>query len=173
MKTIKFVNGILAGAGAVAAGAAIAFMTGFILWEIALRNFFSTSTFMLDIVVGYCVQLSAFASMAYALNHNSHIRVTLVTDRLPERAAYVVELFCVASGILTSAFLIRYVFADGWRSFSRGSMTDTIVPMPAWVPNLICVFGFTLLFLTLFVRLISMIVEKRIPADPAIVQAQG
>ncbi|WP_349295498.1 TRAP transporter small permease (plasmid) [Thioclava sp. 'Guangxiensis'] len=120
---------------AIIAACALVYMVGHIAYEIVLRSFFETSTFVLDEFVGYAVMICVIWSLGYVLEQGDLIRVGLVTNRLPER---VQELMSAVSALVTSAataglawmFWIRVA-----RAYKRGTVSSSVAAVPMWIPE--------------------------------------
>lgn len=120
---------------ALIAASALVYMVGHIAYEIILRSFFATSTFVLDEFVGYAISICVIWSLGYVLEHGDLIRVGLVLDRLPERWQQVMTasaalVACALSAGLTWMFWIRVA-----RAWSRGTVSSSVAAVPTWIPE--------------------------------------
>ncbi|UOA33129.1 hypothetical protein DSM110093_02941 [Sulfitobacter sp. DSM 110093] len=120
---------------AVIAACALLYMVGHIIYEIILRSFFATSTFVLDEFVGYAISICIIWSLGYVLEHGDLIRVGLVLDRLPERAQ---QLLTAASALMAgamSAGLAWMFWIRVARAWSRGTVSSSVAAVPTWIPE--------------------------------------
>jgi TRAP-type C4-dicarboxylate transport system permease small subunit len=120
---------------AVIAACALVYMVSHIAYEIILRSFFATSTFVLDEFVGYAIGICIIWSLGYVLEHGDLIRVGLVLDRLPERAQQLLTavsalVACALSVGLAWMFWIRVA-----RAWSRGTVSSSVAAVPTWIPE--------------------------------------
>ena len=136
-------------AGAVAA-LLLVYIVAHIAYEIVLRTFFASSTFVLDEFVGYAVAAMTFLSLGHALDHGSLIRVDLAITRIKGRARRWVELFCIAVSFAMAGFCAWYVGKNALREWTRGSVSESIAAVPLWIPVGAVWLGLVLLMLQLF-----------------------
>ncbi|MCA0941704.1 TRAP transporter small permease [Yangia mangrovi] len=133
----RFYSGVfaLSRLAAVIAACALVYMVGHIAYEIILRSFFATSTFVLDEFVGYAISICVIWSLGYVLEHGDLIRVGLVLDRLPPRAQQLMTagaalVACALSAGLAWMFWIRVA-----RAWSRGTVSSSVAAVPTWIPE--------------------------------------
>ena len=132
----RFARG-LSLAGAYAAALFIVFITSIILLEIILRTFFSSSTYMMDELVGYSVAASAFLALGYTFEQREMIRITLILSILEKRPALrmLIEILCVIATLAIIGYLARYFYINLERQYSRGYSSGTMSGMPQWIPT--------------------------------------
>lgn len=135
-----------------AAAIACALLVGIvalILYEIALRYFFSTSTFVLQEFVGYGVATCTFLSLGYALEHNSLIRVNVLLTRVgPGWLRFLEGLSAVLTmGIV--AMLMWFFWLRVLRHWNRGSVSNSIAEIPLWMPEGALLLGLAIFWLQL------------------------
>ena len=105
----------------------------------------------------------------YALKHNQHVRVDVLSSRLSRRAQTWIEIFGTLFFLLPMASLILWlswpVFVDSWRS---GEVSSNANGLPLWPARMLVPAGFALLVLQGLSELIKRIafLLGRIP-DPA------
>ncbi|MEZ5658461.1 MAG: TRAP transporter small permease [Burkholderiaceae bacterium] len=104
-----------------------------------------------DEFAGYCLSASSFLALGYALRQNSHIRVTLLIERLPPAWRHRFELICVLGGLLLSATLTWYTVEMVYYSISFGDLTQGLVPIPLWIPQMGMTVGVSVLTLAFLV----------------------
>ncbi|MGB7299154.1 MAG: TRAP transporter small permease [Burkholderiaceae bacterium] len=100
-----------------------------------------------DEFAGYCLSASTFLALSYALRQGSHIRVTLLIDRLPPKGRRMFEAVCVTGGLALSAYLTWFTIEMVWFSIEFGDVTQGLVPIPLWIPQMGMVIGLTMLTL--------------------------
>ncbi|NIA67371.1 TRAP transporter small permease [Pelagibius litoralis] len=105
-----------------------------IVYEIVLRSFFASSTFVLDEFVGYAVAAMTFLSLGYALDKGALIRVDLAVGHLRGRPRRLVELCCIAASFVMAGFCAWWVGRDALRHWTRGSVSESIAEVPLWLP---------------------------------------
>ena len=84
---------------AVVSAALLVCMTSLILVEICMR-FFSKSTYMADVLVGYGVAAITFLAAPWALEEGAMIRVTVLTDKMKGAVRWIAEAFALASALV-------------------------------------------------------------------------
>lgn len=149
--------------GAALAALMIVGMTLHILYEIVLRTFFSTSTFVLDEFVGYGVAAATFLGLGYALEHRSLIRVGLVIGRLKGKSRRTLEAVCALAAIWVVVLLIHYFGTTVWRSWSRGRVSSSIAEVPSWIPEGLVLLGMVILLIQLVAYLLRQFTDEPPP----------
>lgn len=146
-------------AGAIVAVILMIGMTLHILTEIALRYFFSTSTYVLDEFVGYGVAAMTFLALGYTFENNVLIRVNFVLLKIRNNIMRkLVEISCVVITLVMSSFIARYFWRSVSRNFERGSTSETIAQVPLWIPESLAFIGliiFIIQMLAYVLRLVS------------------
>lgn len=137
--------------------AILVLMVGHILFEIVLRNFFSSSTFVLDEFVGYGVAAMTYLTLAHALRNGSLIRVNLLLSRMRGGPRRAMEILCVVMTLALVLFLGRYFWHQLARDFTRGSVSHSIAEVPMWIPEGLVFIGIALLGLQLVAYLVRLI----------------
>lgn len=155
----------LARMGGGIAAAIMLFMTAHMLLEIILRNFFGTSTFVVDEFVGYGTLAMTFFALAYTLNHGGMIRVEAVSRKLKGRAMKSVELFAIAIMLVAFGGLAKYVYVAMRRNFVRGTTSESLAQIPLWIPQFIIVVGIAMLLLALIVRAVRVLKGRPLEID--------
>ena len=148
-----FLNRTAAAIGAVL----LVMMVGLILVEIVLR-FFSRSTFMTDVLVGYGVAAVTFLALGYALEEGSMIRINAVTQRLGRTSGFIAELFSIVGATTIAIFLMYFVWRAVDKLWSRGTTSEHYLPIPLWIPEMIFFIGVLLLTFQLLIRLARLLV---------------
>ncbi|MBX2853859.1 MAG: TRAP transporter small permease [Rhodobacteraceae bacterium] len=129
----KIARGLNAGSAVIAA-LLLVYILGHILLEICFRAFFSSSTYVLDEFVGYAVAAMTFFALGPALQAGSLIRVNVIVSRLEAEARRQVEMAGVVATCGMTLFAGFWVGRDAWRSFLRGSVSESVAEVPLWLP---------------------------------------
>ncbi|NDW02010.1 TRAP transporter small permease subunit [Salipiger sp. PrR002] len=126
------------------------YMVGHVIYEIVLRSVFHTSTFVMDEFVGYALSGFIFFSLGYALETESLIRVTVLTQHFSDRVARIV----LALASFVSVGLVILLANSYWirvaRAYKRGTVSSSIAAVPTWIPEAIILVGLALFALQLF-----------------------
>lgn len=98
---------------------------------------------------GFMLAGATFLALAHTLRAGGHIRVNLVTSRLPEPA----QVFAEGVVLLSAALLVGYAawFMVGLvqESIYYGDVSNGIVPVALWIPQSVAAFGITLLLVAI------------------------
>ncbi len=124
------------------------------LIEITLRTILNISTNVVVEFAGYGLAAMTYLALADAMRSGTLVRVNVLLDRLPKSAIRVLDAFCVFVTFLVTAFIAYFVWLDMWRSYTRDFWTESIVPLPAWLPPIALVLGLAVFALDLLLHLV-------------------
>jgi TRAP-type C4-dicarboxylate transport system permease small subunit len=152
------------------AGAVLLAMTSHIIYEIVLRIAFSTSTFILDEIVGYGVAACTFLALGYALEVGGLIRVNLLLKALGDDglARRVAETAAIALTLTVVGFQIGYFWKSVARNWERGAVSETVAEVPLWIPEGLMMLGLAVFWLQLSVYLLRVLVGLPLLRDGAV-----
>ncbi len=153
-----------------AAALALVGMVGMILYEIILRYFFSSSTFMLQEMVGYGVATCTFLALGYTLEHRGLIRVNVLLTRVGPGWRRVLEAVSAALTMGAIGMLIWFFWLRVTRHWTRGSVSSSIAEVPLWIPEGVLLLGLGIFWLQLFAYFLRQITGAPPPvpdAEPA------
>lgn len=136
--------------GAACACALLVYMVGQIMVEIVLRSVFHTSTFVADEFVGYALSACVFWSLGYALETESLIRVSVLTQHLSERAGRLVLALVSFVTLLVILQLADSYWTRLARAYKRGTVSSSIAAVPTWIPEALIFVGLVLFAIQLF-----------------------
>ncbi|MGE0312123.1 MAG: TRAP transporter small permease [Lautropia sp.] len=88
-----------------------------------------------DEFAGYCMGASAFLALADTLRAGEHIRVTLLTDRLPAVARRGAAWAALLVSIGLSAWMAWYFVRQAWVSWTFGEASSGLIALPMWLPQ--------------------------------------
>lgn len=132
-----------------------------ILYEIVLRSFFDSSTFVLDEFVGYGVAAMTFLSLGYALNEGSLIRVNILLARTRGRPRIGLEIFSVAVTLAMTVFIASYFWRSVARNWTREAVSESIAEIPLWIPEGLVLAGMVLFAIQLAAYLLRLVAGDR------------
>ncbi|MGR3323642.1 MAG: TRAP transporter small permease [Pseudooceanicola sp.] len=98
---------------------------------------------------GFMLAGASFLALAYTLRMGGHIRVSLVTARLPGRVALAAELLSLAIAAGLAALAGWYLILLVQESAHYGDTSSGIVPIPLWIPQVAVAAGMALLVVAL------------------------
>jgi TRAP-type C4-dicarboxylate transport system permease small subunit len=142
-----------------AAGLVLVAMTAHIMYEIVLRVVFSTSTFILDEIVGYGVAACTFLALGYALEVGGLIRVNLLLKALGDGglARRAVEAAAILLTLAVIGFQVGYFWKSVARNWDRGAVSETVAEVPLWIPEGVMMVGLAVFWLQLVVYLLRVL----------------
>jgi len=157
------VTGLLAGVGRaigalsratrLVAGVILVTITGYTLVEIAMRLLGRPSNVVVEFV-GYGLAGMTFLAASSTMREGGMVRVGLLLSRMPVRVRRVLDLFCLLCGVLTIGTAAWFVAEHMLQSYDRGYETDSLVPLPAWLPPLPLLLGLVAFVLDMLLHLV-------------------
>jgi TRAP-type C4-dicarboxylate transport system permease small subunit len=159
---------IIARVTAYLAGFVLIAMTAYTLIEIALRALLGISSNVLVEFVGYGLAAMTFLGAPQTMREGGLIRVNIALQFAPPRLHQVLDAFCLLCGIAIVAFGAYFVWFDMRRSFERGYETDSVVPLPLWLPPLGLFIGMVAFVLDMTIQLALVLSGKTKLADESV-----
>ena len=104
----------------------------------------------LDAYAGYAIAATLFFALPTALMHGDHIRVTLVLDRLGQRARAGFEWGALIAALGLAVYLAWFAMRAVWLSYITHDVSPATDATPLWIPQLSMAIGcvaFALAFL--------------------------
>ena len=104
----------------------------------------------LDAYAGYAIAATLFFALPTALMHGDHIRVTLVLDRLGQRARAGFEWGALIAALGLAVYLAWFALRAVWLSYIPHDVSPAADATPLWIPQLSMAIGcvaFALAFL--------------------------
>ena len=104
----------------------------------------------LDAYAGYAIAATLFFTLPTALMHGDHIRVTLVLDRLGQRARAGFEWGALIAALGLAVYLAWFAMRAVWLSYITHDVSPAADATPLWIPQLSMAIGcvaFALAFL--------------------------
>ncbi|WGW05730.1 TRAP transporter small permease [Tropicibacter oceani] len=105
---------------------------------------------------GYCMAGASFFAFAYALNHGTHIRVSLALNAMGKYRRWG-ETFCFAIGAVTTTFLARYAIKVTQESHKFRDVSQGQDATPLWIPQVLMAVGAVLLAIAFWDNLIRLL----------------
>ena len=113
-----------------------------------------------DEFAGYSLAASSFLGLAYSFRSGSHIRVTLITDKLAQpvqRIVLIAVLLFALTMIAIWSYNAIYLVYESWLF---NEMSTGIIKYPLWIPQISMGIGVVLFCLALLEDLIRVIMGK-------------
>lgn len=114
---------------------------------------FTSSLYFVEEYVGYLFVALAFMGLADTFRTGGHIRVEALIQRLPARAAALLELVVTLAAIGIIGILAWYAMELFTKSLSSGERAQTMTRTPLWIPRLFLAPGYALLLIELLAHL--------------------
>jgi TRAP-type C4-dicarboxylate transport system permease small subunit len=155
LDSLYWICGVLAGV----------FMVGIALCIlIALAgSMFGFVTRSMDEFAGYSMAASAFLAFSYTFHANEHIRVTLFLQRFRGRLRSGVEIWCHLLGTLLAGFFAWYSVKMVVVSWQIKELSQGLIPLPLWIPQLAMAGGTVMLTVALLDRLVGLCFYGMLP----------
>ncbi|MFW8595125.1 TRAP transporter small permease [Cribrihabitans neustonicus] len=106
---------------------------------------------------GFFLAASTFLALAYALRAGGHIRVTLLTGKLPARPRRFADMAVTFVALLMSGYATWYMALLVLESHEFGDRSAGMVSVPLWIPQLPVAFGLAILTIALADELIGLL----------------
>lgn len=94
---------------------------------------------------GFMLAAATFLAMPYTFRSGGHIKVSLVTARLPARARLWAEVAALAGAAALTGFAVYYIWALVAESIHFGDVSSGTIPVPLWIPQSFMGVGMSLL----------------------------
>jgi len=91
-----------------------------------------------------------------AIRTGVHVRISLVSDHLPERAAKGMEVLATIVALLITALMTWAMLVKVGTSIDRNIVATTVTQTPLWIPQLFVLWGIAQLCLDLLARLVRL-----------------
>ncbi len=125
--------------------------------EVVLRKLFSISMGGADELSNYALAISSSWTFGYALFRKAHIRIDVVYIKLAGPVRRALDIFCLVlfgGCALIAAYYAYFVLAT---SIRRGSIANTPLGTPLWIPQSLWFAGLVFLCLVILVLLVGTI----------------
>jgi len=106
---------------------------------------------------GFMLAGATFLAMAHTLRSGGHIRVNLVTSRLPERLQFFIEAVVLLIAASLVGFASWYMIGLVAESIHYGDVSNGIVPVALWIPQSVAAFGVCLLCISILHTFVDLI----------------
>lgn len=155
----------IARVSSVAAGAILISMTAYTIIEIVRRIALGTSSNVLTEFIGYGLAAMTMLAASMTMRDGGLIRVNILLQFASPRVRQMLDAFCLLCGMFVVGFAAWFVFTDMQRSFTRGYETDSLIPLPLWIPPLGLFIGMLAFLLNMTVLLFLVLARKLVLAD--------
>lgn len=140
--------------------ASLVLICALIVAQIVARNLGSTVRDAEEFAA-WAMAAAGFFGLPYALHCGSHIRVSAVTRFVPQTLHHVMEVLASVIGLALAAYLAWYCSAFVLESYRFNEVSQGLVPVPLWIPQLPMAVGSTLLAVAFGERLVRVLRHER------------
>lgn len=147
------VNGISNGLGVVS-GITILAISLIVTADVVMRYLFNSPFLFAGETCEFLLALVVFAGLGYTFQRGGHIRIDLITRRLPSRFRYWIRVATFGTAIIYLFMLTWQVslFIKESYSFNRES---TVLLFPIWIPQLAMLIGALALLLVVLLAIVD------------------
>ncbi len=92
-------------------------------------------------LAAWSMAAAGFLGLPYALHHGAHIRVEVVTRFMPKALRRPAELVSTGVALALSVYLAWYIALFVFDSWRFNEVSQGLVPVPMWIPQLPMVLG--------------------------------
>ena len=110
-----------------------------------------------DDFISWCMAATAFLGLAHTFRHGEMIRVGLLIDRLGETVRHYVEIAALLVGTGFIGFFAWHASVMTWQSFKFSDISQGVIAVPLWIPQLGYSGGLVILFIAFVDELIHVL----------------
>ena len=130
----KVLDGLYLGAGYLAGAFMVAIFA--LMMAISIGREINFNVRAGDDFVSWCMAAMAFLGLAHTFRHGEMIRVGLIIDLIEGRKRWYVEIFALLTGCAFIGFFAFYAVQMNWQSWQFNDMSQGVVIIPMWIPQL-------------------------------------
>lgn len=130
-----------------------------ILAQVVARNL-GTTVRDAEEFAAWAMAAAGFFGLPYALHQGAHIRVAVVTRFVPKALHHPMEVASSVVGLALSGYLAWYCTRFVLESWRFNEVSQGLVPVPMWMPQLPMVIGSVLLTVAFAERLVCVLRQK-------------
>lgn len=119
---------------------------------------------------GYCMAAASFFAFAHALNHGSHIRVSLVLNMLEGLPRRLLETWCFGIGAALAWYFAWYAGRAAYWSWKFKDISQGQDATPLWIPQMAMVIGAGIFAIALTDHLLHVLISGNHRIKPDLVE---
>jgi TRAP-type C4-dicarboxylate transport system permease small subunit len=100
---------------------------------------------------------AAFLAMAHAFRHGDFVRVTLLIDHVGERTRRILETVALLVAAVACGYLAFWATRSTYESWLYKDMSDGVIAVPMWIPQISFVGGAVLLAVAVVDELVAVL----------------
>lgn len=121
---------------------------------------FGFSVRSMDEFAGYSMAAASFLGFSYAFHSNEHIRVGLIIERFSGSKRRALEIWSHSVGVMLAGFFAWYSVKMTIVSWQINELSQGLIPLPLWIPQMSMAFGSVMLTVALFDHLIGLFIGR-------------
>jgi TRAP-type C4-dicarboxylate transport system permease small subunit len=110
-----------------------------------------------DDLVSWMTAAAAFLGMAHTFRNGDFVRMTLVLDALDAKARHAAEILALIVGVVATGFGSWWVIVSVYESWKFEDMSQGLLVVALWIPQLSFALGAVLLFVAMIEELIRVV----------------
>ncbi len=123
-------------------------------------SFFDYIPISADEFAGYCMVASAFLALAYTLDSNEHLRVTLLVHVLKGGVRRSVDCLAMSASTLLAGYLAWYMTKLAWYSLQINETSQGLIALPLWLPQGATALGAIVFFVAVAEKALWLVVAR-------------
>lgn len=150
------------------AGICATLLVVLVLAEICRRTFFNSSFLWTFEISSWLLVAFAFLGMGYTLQSGGHVRVTLLTSRLPKQVQTWLELILSLIGAAMFIYFAFFLFEGMVSAYQMGEVGTSVLEPPVfliWAAGFVGLAIFSLQFVGVFLENLIKLKLKEVPSD--------
>lgn len=84
---------------------------------------------------GFCLAAATFLGLAHTLRHGAHVRINLLTGKLPGRLRHRMNILNCLFGAAVAGYVAWNVGLLALQSFNFKDVSPGLLAMPMWIPQ--------------------------------------
>ena len=137
------------------AAVALLAMTAAVTYGVVMRYAFNSAQNWTDELATYCLAAIAFLGLAHTLRSDGHIRIDLITGRLPPRPRRTFEFAAHLIGLGFAVLLLLGCVDVAANFMKRGTQSISGLRVPLFWPSLVLVAGSAVFLVAMAARTIA------------------
>ena len=126
-----------------------------------ISRFFEAGWLLVEEFTGYWLVLIAYMPLAYALLTDTHIRIEIVTSRLPEKVRGILEVCTDVIGLVFASYLLGRSVEWLVHGIEYGTVASASSYIILWPIYLVIPVGLALFVLVFMVKIARSVMELR------------
>lgn len=110
--------------------------------EVITRKFFGFSFRFVHEYSGYLLAALSSWGLAHTLFERAHIRIDILYGKLPSGIQLLMDMLAILSMCVTALAISYFGYPVLARSLSNGSLSNTALSTPLWIPHLVWISGY-------------------------------